>query len=176
MVAPVGNSFWKQRSSHGRKPIFATPDDLWSAACEYFEWVEENPLRETKLFSYEGEIIEGEIPKMRAMTIQALCFFIGISRQGWSEYKAKQDFSEIVEEIEAVIFSQKFEGASGGFLNASIISRELGLADKQDITTNGESINKPSLDVSKLSDEQLRNLDTIIAQASESGAVEKKSN
>ena len=169
MVAPVGNSFWKQRSSHGRKPIFATPDDLWGAACEYFEWVEENPLRETKLFSYEGEIIEGEIPKMRAMTIQALCFFIGISRQGWSEYKAKQDFSEIVEEIEAVIFSQKFEGASGGFLNASIISRELGLADKQDITTNGESINKPSLDVSKLSDEQLRNLDTIIAQASESG-------
>lgn len=175
MVAPVGNSFWKQRSSHGRKPIFATPDDLWSAACEYFEWVEENPLRETKLFSYEGEIIEGEIPKMRAMTIQALCFFIGISRQGWSEYKAKQDFSEIVEEIEAVIFSQKFEGASGGFLNASIISRELGLADKQDITTNGESINKPSLDVSKLSDEQLRNLDTIIAQAGEAGAVETKS-
>ena len=175
MVAPVGNSFWKQRSSHGRKPIFATPDDLWSAACEYFEWVEENPLRETKLFSYEGEIIEGEIPKMRAMTIQALCFFIGISRQGWSEYKAKQDFSEIVEEIEAVIFSQKFEGASGGFLNASIISRELGLADKQDITTNGQSLNKPSLDVSKLSDEQLRNLDTIIAQASESGTVEKKS-
>lgn len=175
MAAPSGNKFWLQRSSHGRKPIFASPDDLWSAACEYFEWVEENPLIETKLFSYEGEIVEGEIPKMRAMTIQALCFFIGISRQGWSEYKAKQDFSYIVEEIEAVIFSQKFEGASGGFLNASIISRELGLADKQDITTNGQSINKPSLDVSKLSDEQLRNLDTIIAKASEAGTVETKS-
>ena len=176
MAAPAGNKFWLQRSSHGRKPIFATPDDLWNAACEYFEWVEANPLMETKLFSYEGEIVEGEIPKMRAMTIQALCFFIGISRQGWSEYKAKQDFSYIVEQIEAVIFSQKFEGASGGFLNASIISRELGLADKQDITTNGESINKQSLDVSKLSDEQLRSLDTIIAQASESGTSEKKSN
>ena len=37
-----------------------------------------------------------------------------------------------------------------------------------DITTNGQSLNKPSLDVSKLSDEQLRNLDTIISQASES--------
>lgn len=175
MAAPSGNKFWLQRSSHGRKPIFASSSDLWDAACEYFEWVEDNPLMETKLFSYEGGIIEGEIPKMRAMTIQALCFFIGISRQGWSEYKAKQDFSDIIEQIEAVIFSQKFEGASGGFLNASIISRELGLADKQDITTNGQSINKPSLDVSKLSDEQLRNLDTIITQASESGAVEKES-
>lgn len=137
MAAPSGNKFWLQRSSHGRKPIFASPDDLWSAACEYFEWVEENPLIETKLFSYEGEIVEGEIPKMRAMTIQALCFFIGISRQGWSEYKAKQDFSYIVEQVEAVIFSQKFEGASGGFLNASIISRELGLADKQQVEHSG---------------------------------------
>lgn len=145
MVAPIGNSFWKQRSSHGRKPIFSTPDDLWSAACEYFEWVEDNPLSETKLFSYEGEIIEGEIPKMRAMTIQALCFFIGISRQGWSEYKAKQDFSEIVEEIEAVIFAQKFEGASGGFLNANIISRELGLADKQELS-GGVKIETKSLE------------------------------
>lgn len=145
MVAPVGNSFWKQRSSHGRKPIFSMPDDLWSAACEYFEWVEANPLSETKLFSYEGEIIEGEIPKMRAMTIQALCFFIGISRQGWAEYKAKQDFSDIVEEIEAVIFSQKFEGASAGFLNANIISRELGLADKQELS-GGVKIESKSLE------------------------------
>lgn len=175
MVAPNNNKFWMQRSSHGRKPIFASPDDLWGAACEYFEWVEENPLVETKLFSYEGVIVEGEIPKMRAMTIQALCFFIGISRQGWSEYKAKQDFSDIVEQIESVIFAQKFEGASGGFLNASIISRELGLADKQDITTNGESINKQALDVSKLSDEQLRSLDAIISQASETGTSKKKS-
>ncbi|MEG2634944.1 MAG: terminase small subunit [Acinetobacter sp.] len=146
-AATVGNSFWKQRSSHGRKPIFASPDDLWSAACEYFEWVEENPLMETKLFSYEGEIVEGEIPKMRAMTIQALCFFIGISRQGWSEYKAKQDFSYIVEQVEAVIFSQKFEGASGGFLNASIISRELGLADKQQLEHSGS--------IDTLTDEEL---------------------
>ena len=65
---------------------------------------------------------------------------------------------------------------------AAAVSATMGKAkllglDKKiiDITTNGQSLNKPSLDVSKLSDEQLRNLDTIIAQASESGAVEKKS-
>lgn len=173
MAAPPGNKFWLQRSSHGRKPIFASPDDLWSAACEYFEWVEENPLMETKLFSYEGEVIEGEIPKMRAMTIQALCFFIGISRQGWSEYKAKDDFSDIVEQVEAVIFAQKFEGASGGFLNSSIIARELGLADKQDHTSSDGSMSpKPALDASKLTDEQLRSLDTILSQASEAGTIE----
>lgn len=146
MAAPSGNQFWKQRSSHGRKPIFSSPDELWDAACEYFEWVEENPLNETKLFSYEGDVIEGVMPKLRAMTIQALCFFIGISRQGWSEYKAKKDFSDIIERIEAVIFSQKFEGASAGLLNANIISRELGLADKQDLTSSDESMSpKPNV-------------------------------
>lgn len=73
-----------------------------------------------------------------------------------------------------------FQQAQNGSTPAAIfwLKVQAGWQDRQavDITTNGESINKPSLDVSKLSDEQLRNLDTIIAQASESGTVEKKSN
>ena len=72
-----------------------------------------------------------------------------------------------------------FQQAQNGSTPAAIfwLKVQAGWQDKQamDLTTNGESINKPSLDVSKLSDEQLRNLDTIIAQASESGTVEKKS-
>lgn len=176
MVAPVGNSFWKQRSSHGRKPIFATPDDLWNAACEYFEWVSENPLHEVKAFNCgEAGIQQEKLPKMRAMTLMGLCFFLDISDDTWLNYSKNEDFFGVCDDIKRVIFTQKFEGASAGLLNASIVARELGLADKQDVTTNGESINKPSLDVSKLSDEQLRNLDTIIAKASEAGAVETKS-
>ena len=72
-----------------------------------------------------------------------------------------------------------FQQAQSGSTPAAIfwLKVQAGWQEKQaiDVTTNGESINKPSLDVSKLSDEQLRNLDTIIAQASESGTVEKKS-
>ena len=72
-----------------------------------------------------------------------------------------------------------FQQAQNGSTPAAIfwLKVQAGWQDRQavDVTTNGESINKPSLDVSKLSDEQLRNLDTIIAQASESGTVEKKS-
>ena len=69
--------------------------------------------------------------KMRAMTIRAMCFFfIGLSRQGWQEYSEKPDFSDIVKEIEDVIYSQKFEGAAADMLNSNIIARELGLSDK----------------------------------------------
>ena len=82
------------------------------------------------------------------MTIRAMCFFIGLSRQGWKEYSEKPDFSDIVKEIEDVIFSQKFEGAAADMLNANIIARELGLADKQQAEIK-------ITDVKELTNEQL---------------------
>ena len=38
MAAPKGNQFWMLRSKHGRDKLFATPEALWEAACEYFQW------------------------------------------------------------------------------------------------------------------------------------------
>lgn len=152
MPAPVGNRFWEQRSSHGRKPIFESPEQLWEAACEYFEWVEENPLSEEKLFAYQGEISRDTIHKMRPMTISALCLYLDISRQGWSEYCAKQDFSDITKHIESVIYEQKFAGAAADLLNANIIARELGLADKSEQKVLGELTVKQAKD---LTDEEL---------------------
>ena len=137
MAAPVGNRFWEQRSSHGRKPIFETPKQLWDAACEYFEWVEDNPLSEMKAFSYQGEIIKTDIPKMRAMTIQAMCLFLDISEDTWANYCSREDFLGITKQIKNVIYSQKFEGAAADMLNANIISRELGLSDKTQIEQSG---------------------------------------
>jgi len=118
------------RETHGRNPIFESPEQLWTAACEYFQWVENNPLLEEKIFHSSGVITKNTITKMRAMTIRAMCFFIGLSRQGWQEYSEKPDFSDIVKEIEDVIYSQKFEGAAADLLNSNIIARELGLSDK----------------------------------------------
>ena len=131
MQFQAGNQFWKMRETHGRNPIFETPEQLWVAACEYFQWVEDNPLYEEKIFHAQGIITKDTVTKMRAMTIRAMCFFIGLSRQGWQEYSEKPDFSDIVKEIEDVIYSQKFEGAAADLLNSNIIARELGLADKQ---------------------------------------------
>lgn len=134
MAAPVGNRFWEQRSSHGRKPIFERPEQLWEAACEYFEWVEENPLSEEKLFAYQGEITKDTVTKMRAMTIQGLCLFLDVSDETWADYCKREDFIGITRQIQKVIFEQKFAGAAADLLNANIIARELGLADKKELT------------------------------------------
>lgn len=134
MAAPIGNQFWQMRSSHGRKPIFADPEVLWAACCEYFEWVEANPLKEAQAFAYQGDVKLQELPKMRAMTIGGLCIFLDIDRTTWPEYAKKDGFSQIVSRAEEVIRTQKFEGASAGLLNPNIIARDLGLADKQELS------------------------------------------
>lgn len=134
MAAPTGNQFWKARSSHGRKPIFESPEQLWDAACEYFEWNEANPLWEIKSYQYQGVPVQDQIPKMRAMTEGALCIFLDITTTCWADYKSKKDFSQVTTRICEIIRAQKFQGAASEFFNANIIARDLGLADKSEQT------------------------------------------
>lgn len=137
MSAPAGNQFWKARSSHGRNPIFSTPDELWEAACEYFEWVDANPLYEAKPFAYQGEVKIESLAKMRAMTIDGLCIFLDIARRTWDGYRERDGFLPVTTRVEEIIFTQKFEGASADLLNANIIARDLGLSDKTELSGKG---------------------------------------
>ncbi|MEE9532732.1 MAG: DNA-packaging protein [Syntrophobacteria bacterium] len=117
------------RSKHGRDKIFQDESILWEAATEYFQWVEDNPLEEEKAFAYQGEITKDTVSKMRAMTMEGLCLFLGISTQTWYDYAERDDFIEITKQIENVVRSQKFAGAAADLLNANIIARDLGLKD-----------------------------------------------
>ena len=129
-----GNQFWKQRSSHGANPKFSDPKELWSACAEYFEWVENNPLWEDRLVTFQGTASHEPAAKMRAMTIGGLCIFLDISQETWNQYRKNSDLSEITTRVDQIIRTQKFEGASADLLNANIIARDLGLSDKQELT------------------------------------------
>ena len=142
MTFEVGNALWKTRSSHGRSPKFDSPDSLYEAALEYFDWVVDNPLWENKATQYQGAAVDVPVQKMRAMTISGLCIFLDISRQNWSEYRQKDDFSDICEKIEEIIYDYKLTGAAADLLNPSIIAREIGLADKKDVN-HGLQENNP---------------------------------
>lgn len=137
MPAPKGNRFWEARSSHGRNPIFEDTDQLWSACVEYFEWVEDNPLKEEKATQFQGEFIKTDLNKMRAMTIGGLCIFLDICQETWTNYRNNDDFLGVTSKAEEIIRNQKFSGAAADLLNANIIARDLGLSDKQDQTISG---------------------------------------
>lgn len=133
MAAPKGNRFWEARSSHGRSPIFGSPEELWKACCEYFTWVEEHPLWEMKAFSYQGEVTQEPVAKMRAMTITGLIIYLDITRQTWSSYKTREDFITVTTRAEEIIYDQKFSGAAADLLNANIIARDLGLKEQSQV-------------------------------------------
>lgn len=137
MSAPKGNRFWEARSSHGRKPIFEKPEDLWKACVEYFEWVEDNPLETAELVKFQGEATIATLPKMRAMTIQGLCIFLDIARFTWDNYRNREDFLSVVTRVEEVLYNQKFSGAAADLLNPNIIARDLGLAEKKEVSVGG---------------------------------------
>ena len=130
MAAPKGNRFWEMRSSHGRKPIFHDADELWDAACEYFEWATSNDIEDEVVFHFQGTITTHKAKKIRPMTIQGLCLYLDISDESWANYAKNNNFFGIVERIKRVIYEQKFAGATVGIFNASIIARELGLMEK----------------------------------------------
>lgn len=130
----AGNRFWEARSSAGPKPKFDGPDKLWAACCEYFEWNEANPLWEAKAFAFQGDVTIEKLPKLRAMTIAGLCQFLDVTEASWQEWrKSRADLLGVITRAEAIIRRQKFEGASAELLNANIIARDLGLADKQQL-------------------------------------------
>ena len=143
----LGNQFWKARAKHGRGKIFSTPKQLLDAACEYFQWVEDNPLKESRLVSYQGKSVLEEVPLMRAMTIEGLTRFLSVNSVYFNQFesaldlttKKGKDFSKVICEIKETMRDQKFSGASAGLLNPNIIARDLGLTDKKEI--NGDILN-----------------------------------
>ena len=141
MGAPKGNQFWKARATSGRGKIFSTPEALFNAACEYFQWVEDNPLE--KAIIYQG-VVTGYEELMRAMTISGLCIFLDVNTNYFTDFKdnlpsGEKEFSRVINKIYEIIKTQKFEGASAGLLNPNIIARDLGLTDKKEV--NGDILN-----------------------------------
>lgn len=125
----IGNRFWEARSSHGRKPIFQDEEQLWQACLEYFEWVEDNPLKEEKV----SNKVRLTVNKMRAMTLGGLYIFLDITENTWANYRESDNLKEVCAKVDNIIRTQKFEGAAADLLNGNIIARDLGLSDKQDV-------------------------------------------
>jgi hypothetical protein len=146
MSAPKGNQFWKLRSKHGRDKLFETPELLWEAATEYFNWVDGHPwykVEAVKSGDNCGDLIK--IPLARPYTLSGFQLYIGASDTFWRKFKADdhKDFVTVISEIEKAIYTQKFEGAAVGAFNANIIARDLGLTEKsvQELTHKGVVVN-----------------------------------
>lgn len=131
-------------SQVGRARAFETAEDLMSACEEYLAWNEANPLIEEKPFCFQGQIIMAELQKPRAPSIVALCTHLGISRFTWHNYRVSEEFDLVCEEVEARMRTFKFERAVAGLMNSTLIARDLGLVDKQEVKHSSDGTMMPT--------------------------------
>ena len=155
---------WEAKPKAGRRSIYGSASDLLMVAIEYFKWVEANPLIATEVSKYKGESNIVKVPKMRAMSKRGLCIFLGIASVTWDEWCKRDEYKEVCEHINSVIYEQKFTGAAADLLNAALIARELGMADKREITARH--------DYDSLSEEELDAQINALTNAREMKAIE----
>jgi len=161
MAAPRGNSFWKLRSKHGRDKLFATPELMWDAACEYFQWCEDNPWEKVET-TIKGENIDIKTtPTERPFTLHGLCLYLDCNTKYFNNFKKQlpegdKDFSYIITRIEETIYKQKFEGAAVGAFSANIIARDLGLADAKDHRSGDGSMSPKTNIITTLTPDELK--------------------
>lgn len=132
---------WEMYKPGGRPRRFKTAKELAEAGLAYFRWVEENPLHEEKAFHFQGTITKTTLNKMRAMTLMGFQLHAGVSHGQWSKWRTlspeeggRPDLIPTMAWIENTIREQKFTGAAADLLNANIIARDLGLADRSELS------------------------------------------
>jgi hypothetical protein len=146
MAAPKGNNYWEFRNKHGRDFKY-TPELFWDEAVKYFEWMS------TRVWNKKESIKSGDlagttmdVPTSIPMSKGSFCLFADIDEKTFDNYlkgEGYEDFFRITKDIQTIIDSQMFEGATVGVFNANIIAQKLGLANKVDHTTNGKEIQIP---------------------------------
>lgn len=130
----------EQKVSADKQTFFKSSMELQWSCYQYFEWCEQNPLYklDTRFSAQHGRFYQAHVPQRRIFTEQALCIFLGISVYTWKAYAKNPDFKNVVNHVNDIMYHQKLEGAAVDHFNASIMTRHLGLADKQEVAVAGQ--------------------------------------
>lgn len=143
MAPKIGNQYYKLRSKDGRNKLFENSEDLRNEITLYFEEKANSIIKKpdvVKSGEFVGTQVFTEIQDFP--TKEELAIFLGFAKweslKNYKEYS--NDFLEVITWAETIIYNWKLKYTAIGVLNANIIARDLGLADKQDLTSNGQTV------------------------------------
>lgn len=134
----------------GRNRLIDSPQTFEELVKSYFNWVRDNPVMKTITASFQGEISYVKVPHTRGMTQFGLAAHMGIGISTLKDYGARPEFSAIYEDAMTFIKSWNADLAMTGEINASLVARLDGHADKQEVSntvTIGKDLNDFYADV-----------------------------
>ena len=129
------------------RPLKYKPDELFEKFKEYVQWAKEHPIpivrrvtnTTTKGDTYGSDSVEH---KPRLLSVDGFLVYLGAERNWWTmleKGKRGEEFLKVKSIIRGFCEDYQKEMASAEIFNANIISRLLGLADKQ-MVKNEEKI------------------------------------
>lgn len=142
MVFQPENQLWRMRKTDGAPRLYTDPEVLWAACVEYFEWCTSTPIIETKAHPMMGQIEYSETKKLRAMTWHGLATYLGVWTTTLEDWRStRPDLKDVLATVEQIIYEQKFTGAAAGVFNPMLVSRDLGLTDRQEVNSTVKQVN-----------------------------------
>lgn len=120
----------------GGRPTKYTPITLLEKFDQYRADIKEN-AKEVATMTKQGICY---LPKERPLTIVGFCEFAKLSKSTFYAYAEREGFSDIYTHVRESIEADQTEGAMLEIYNPSITARMLGLAERQDITTDNKPI------------------------------------
>ena len=132
------------------RPLKYKPEELFEKFKDYVLWAKEHPIPIVKRVtntSTKGDIYGSDSleTKPRLLSIEGFLVHLGTDRNWWDHLdsgKRGEEFLRVKAFIRDFCIGYQKEMASAEIFNANIISRLLGLADKKDITSGGEKIDR----------------------------------
>ena len=128
------------------RPLSYKPKELLQKFVEYIEWAKAHPIEniyETSGTSFSGDSYgnTNKNLKPRLISIGGFLVFIGQTESWWSHLedgKRGEEFFKVKDKIKNYCESYQKEMAAAGIFKENIISRLLGLKDKQEVENKGE--------------------------------------
>lgn len=128
------------------RPLSYKPKELLQKFVEYIDWAKAHPIEniyETSGTSFSGDSYgnTNKNLKPRLISIGGFLVFIGQTESWWSHLedgKRGEEFFKVKDKIKSYCESYQKEMAAAGIFKENIISRLLGLKDKQEVENKGE--------------------------------------
>lgn len=121
----------------GRPKNIESPEQLWLLFRKYKDWAKANPRTKQDFVGKDGDEITRKLERPLAWVGFEAYLLERMIISDLGDYERNKEgrygeFTTIIRAIKIYIEQDQFEGATVGIYKENIISRKLGLADKQE--------------------------------------------
>ena len=118
------------------RPLKYTPEKLAEKFAKYVDWCRANPINTHTIATFKDGFADYNTEKPRLVSIDGFLVFLGTDFSWWmhlDDGKRASEFFKVKSYIKTFCESYQKEMASVGVFKENIVSRLLGLADRQKV-------------------------------------------